>query len=245
MCRSHRSVFFSLFISLASSLALLSSAYGQSIPLRVIGVPGPHSLTAAELDSVSRAGAELLSSAGVPVQLRRILLLATDPCAHIPKTLTDAQRNFYCYRLDAFRNRRVDSRWLTYTLQPPMFSGSTSFIGGFASGICTRSNYTRFASGNGIVRSLPANLPRLNSSAGILAHELAHLLGARHDSSNCNIMFPELANCLNQGIGFKFNPLALTQISRCRSRRFVLRARGITSIARCASTRVVSLPSRS
>jgi len=242
MCKSLSALFFSAILS-ALSLAQPQSAHGRPIPLRIFGIPGTGSLTEAELVFVSRAARELLLQAGVNVRLVKIQRLPIDPCATTPKNLDSSVVNFYCYRNHYF-NRNQGSRGkttITHYVQPPMYQNGQSYQGGFAVGVCTGAAYTNFSSSNGIARRFPTGEPRLNTTAGIIAHEIGHNLGADHDSSNCNIMHPSATGvCFNVGTGFQFNQLALTQINRCQARKTALRIRGIKALPRCSSTRLVS-----
>lgn len=241
MCKLLSALFFSVTL-LASSLALPQLAHGRPTPLRIFGVPGTGSLTEAELVSVSRAARELLLQAGVSVRLVKIQRLPIDPCATIPKNLDNSVNNFYCYR-NHYWNRnqgRNGKTTITHYVQPPMFQNGQSYQGGFAVGTCTNSAYTNFSSGNGTARRFPTGEPRLNTTAGIIAHEIAHNLGAEHDSSNCNVMHPSAGTCFIAGTGFQFNPLARQQINRCAARKAALRTRGIKALPRCSSTRLVS-----
>lgn len=240
MCRSLSALFFSAILS-ASLLALPQSALGRPTPLRIFGVPGTGSLTEAELVSVSRAARELLSQAGVSVRLVKIQRLPIDPCATIAKTLTNGQANFYCYRNHYYnRNRASRIEIITHYIQPPMYSNGQSYLGGFAVGTCTKSAYTNFSSVNGIARRFPTGEPRLNTTAGSMAHEIAHNLGAAHDDSNCNIMNSDAGSCFNNNTGFQLNPLARTQIQRCQARGRIFKIRGLKALPRCSSTRLVS-----
>lgn len=240
MCRSLSALFSSVILS-ALLLVLPQLAFGRPIQLRVYGVPGTGSLTAAELVSVSNAAQGLLSQAGVSVRIVKLQRLPTDPCSTIAKTLANGQANFYCYRNHYYnRNRPSRATTITHYVQPPIYDGGQSFIGGFAVGTCTKSIYTNFSSANGIARRFPTGEPRLNTTAGSIAHEIAHNLGAEHDGSNCNVMHPAAGTCFNSNTGFQFNPLARTQIQRCQARGRILKLRGIKALPRCSSTRLVS-----
>lgn len=110
-----------------------------------------------------------------------------------------------------YRKRSSSTKLIHFGLIPPLQEGGKLWLAGYASGV---GSYRRFF-GVGYSAAELVNQDgqqRLYHSQVCLSHELGHLLGAGHDSTNSNIMHPDAMAFASENTLF-FNELAAQEIN--------------------------------
>jgi hypothetical protein len=104
---------------------------------------------------------------------------------------------------------------LILTITPPLEQGGFKYIGGFSSRVCGDREFENSANVN-ITEMNTNGVDRFEVSSVAIVHELGHLLGARHDNSNENLMHEAPLPYVIQGKVLGFNPDGYNQILACQ-----------------------------
>lgn len=176
------------------TVLFLSSAQAQKINIQILNAP--NSVNTQEIKRSFNLARRLLKNAGVSITLNKIDEFA-DPCSEMT-TLPDFLNKFLCL-LERFRpglKRQV----YNYTSAPPLSQNGFLFSGGWSVATCQGNQDIRYSMGySKIDSSVARNYTAWN--AVIIAHELAHALGAYHDyriyNTGCSIMHPSALGCVN------------------------------------------------
>lgn len=160
-----------------------------------------------QTDALPRAEAVQLFRA-VERRFRRQLGITLDlvsvesvPPSYVPDSLA-----YWENYITAFQ---TTSRWnksrMVVAIAPPVYLAGATWLGGAAVGICTYPNWQSFA-------VVSASAFKRYASEIVLAHELAHLLGADHGSG---IMHPDAGALVTAGRRLRFSKRSRGEIHEC------------------------------
>lgn len=131
------------------------------------------------------------------------------------ETLDQLQR-LYAWERWVRENIGTNKDVLYYVMLPPIHYGGLLYIGGYAINTCAYKRQLPVAIGNAELVN-QAGLPRKEASEVIVAHELAHLIGAYHLDSSHNIMHSGALSFVVANEKLFFDPISAGQINLCLS----------------------------
>ena len=218
-----RKLIFSLSAVLSTHLGVAIPAYPEIVGINLIVDSDPSAVSDDQLDTIVGIASLKLAQAGVTLQVRRIERRALK-YVHFDWGDIPAAENGLAYsRIIAKNNLDRGPRINFFVLRPIEVSGYRQVIAS-AYGICM---YGR--PGFQAMAQEFADPNQLMQSGVVMAHEIAHLLGADHTDENLSleIMNPFVSTYLNRLISanqtaaadsVSFSTESISEMSRCLKR---------------------------
>ena len=202
-------------IASALLLCFLTLPAFAQLPTRVhvVLVQGPDMLPASFLPTTWDAAREHLFRAGVLAKATRVTSMYD--IAPQLTTLSTRKAHLYAWQKYARRNKfdkKVDQ---IHIITPPIYESGVNWFGGMAYGICMAGNKAISLSNAGI--DISGNIRITHSAIGI-AHEMAHILGAKHTDTN-DLMNTQALELVKRTYPLPVLASTMKEIQKCQRRK--------------------------
>ena len=198
----------------------------RPLKVRVIAVDMDLFLSAGELETILSGAAEMLSrDIKLPIEYTRLDYISS-PCPNITSIAkSDRIATLRCLKDWLVQQKDSEVAVANYFMLPPLIdaSGKRNF-GGLAEHVCAFPWRYNSAWGNAASVNSDGE-SRIGNAIKIVAHELGHLFGAKHDDSKENVMHPSACThsdgsslTSDEALDLRFSQKSLDEINRCLSR---------------------------
>lgn len=201
-----------LLLCIMTFVLASTQAEARTFSLDIIQGHGPLEVSRQDAIGMFKWAQLRLAEAGVYIRLRR--------CSFTGKrnpqvTLANWSNQFWWWSKELWpKVRGLQKNQVLYVMIPPIWAELKYWIGGQAYMICAvHAKGIPIAVGNAEVRNPDGEL-RWYHSAVILAHELAHLFGAKHYYT-WTIMHPAATSLGMPMEGLRFDEVSIEQIHKC------------------------------
>lgn len=203
------------FITAALLVWLFAFPVAAQYPTRVhvVMVQGPDMLPSAFLPATWDAAREHLFRAGVLAKATRFT--AMYDVAPQLLTLSTRKSHLYAWQKYARRNKfdkKVDQ---IHIITPPIYEGGFNWFAGMAYGLCQSGARAISISNAGI--DISGNIRITHSAIGI-AHEMAHILGAKHTDTT-DLMNTQALELIRNTYPLPVLASTIKEIQKCQRRK--------------------------
>ncbi len=210
-----------LFGIIAMLVLLLLASLAHAAPIEIIAVNGPYAVSNDQVKEIYQQANIMLSEAHIGGPMKRPIYRIDDQWPTY-NNFDLAQSRYYNTLHWLEVQPQHNQHWIRhYIMFPPMTqSGVTGWIGGWTRKICMDRDSARYSSGNAVAFNPQSGISRIGKSAIVIAHEIAHMMGAQHDNTDNNIMNKDALSFYHPGDPLPhFNAKALQEMRNCKARQ--------------------------